>query len=84
MLYRIADIINKWDPMNLFPLVPDEEYMDEIHMIYRVACETDEAMVLGMKIRNILVEHFGYEIDITIQDCIDVAEDILKTKKNSY
>ena len=34
MMEKITEIINEWDPIELFPMAPKDEYIEEVKLIY--------------------------------------------------
>lgn len=77
---QIAEIINKWDPIGLFPLVPQNEYYDEVKLIVNYVEKnrlvTEEE--LSEKIKSIFLEAFGGEDVYCGKNCeVNIARDIL-------
>lgn len=77
---RIADAINRWDPIGLLSShAPDDEYLSEIMAIYRKV-EVDPAITansLARVINDVFVDFFGDTYEEDMQLCLKVAEDIL-------
>jgi len=76
----ISDIINKWDPIGLFPYAPSDEYEEEIKLLEdfiknnRVT-ESD----LAEKIYRIFVKRFGDDVfKKEINECSLIAVEIIK------
>ena len=77
---RILEIINEWDPIELCPMAPKDEYMEEVHEIEKIISCKDSitAEELGEKINQLFIKRFGadvYEDDIA--QCVSVAKKIL-------
>lgn len=80
MFDRVSKIINKWDPVNLFPMAPEDEYSWEVNEIIKVL----EGKVgigvneLGDEINRIFIHSFSEAIFTrTINQCREVAGKIL-------
>lgn len=39
---KIIEIINDWDPIEVFPMAPKDEYIVEIELIYNYICSVDK------------------------------------------
>lgn len=80
---EIAEIINKWDPINLFPLAPNDEYFPEIK---KILCFIDEQSQLteselGQYIDKIFVNDYGEDVYTSdLLKCIEIAHLILSEK----
>ncbi|EAF2146933.1 DUF1871 family protein, partial [Listeria monocytogenes] len=61
MYEKVEKIINDWDPIELFPLAPKDEYSQEINKIISIVQENPniDMNVLGKGIRKIFVDSFG-------------------------
>ena len=61
---KISDIINDWDPIDLFPLAPSDEYSREIEMIKKIFSIIPNITPekLGTEIHNIFVRRFGEDV----------------------
>ena len=72
----IRTIINNWDPINLFPAAPDNEYQAEIKAIcsFINSNKNDDANALGRKIREVFIDSFGNDVFLkTLKQCEDIA-----------
>ncbi len=80
MLKKINEIIDRWDPMGLFPFAPKDEYTDESMLIEKALAKTANARSLGEEIRRIFIYSFGEE-DFThsIDECVEIARSILQS-----
>ena len=77
------EIINEWDPIDLFPMAPRDEYVEEVKLIYEYLCATPEIqrMQLAEKINEIFVKRFGRDVYVDdINQCIIVADQIITRK----
>ncbi len=78
MKAAITLIINKWDPISLFPYAPEDEYRSEISKIYLFIKENNgDLSGLGTRIFQIFTESFSEQVfSGTIEQCEGVASDI--------
>ena len=79
----ITKIINKWDPIGLFPMAPRDEYIEEVKEIEKiVACNKSISVnELAEKINLLFVKRFGADVyHEDISQCILVAEAVLARK----
>ena len=80
----ITKIINDWDPIGLFPMAPKNEYVIEIRRIYEYILKNQNLQIITLAevINQIFVQTFGADVyDENIEQCILVAEKILKSEK---
>lgn len=80
----ITKIINDWDPIGLFPMAPKNEYVIEIKRIYEYILKNQNLQIITLAevINQIFMQTFGADVyDENIEQCILVAEKILKSKK---
>ena len=74
----IETIINTWDPIELFPHSPPDEYSVEIQKIALAKEQTDDAIVLGNNIYQIFIDSFGREIfQKPLSECVTIAQEII-------
>ncbi|UPH47788.1 DUF1871 family protein [Listeria innocua] len=61
MYEKVEKIINDWDPIELFPLAPKDEYSQEINKIISIVIENPkiDVNVLAKGIRKIFMASFG-------------------------
>ena len=73
----IADIINKWDPIDLFPFAPQDEYKCEINSIISLVSGTIVTDEIATGIHTIFTKSFGEDVfKKSISDCTKVAQSI--------
>lgn len=78
---KIKNVINQWDPINLFPHAPDDEYQTEINNIYSYltlypSCSNN---ILAKIIYQTFIEAFGNEIFYcSLEDCNKIAKKYYK------
>lgn len=79
MLEKVTAIINIFDPLNLLPYFPPDEYELEIEAIlnYLSAHSDIDAQALGKEIFRIFYDSLGDAFNKTLNDCTLVAENIL-------
>lgn len=77
---KIAKIINKWDPIALFPMAPEDEYINEIENIektvqYNMAISVDD---LANEIYKLFIVKFGEDVfQADINKCKIIASEIV-------
>lgn len=79
MYDKIEKIINSWDPIDLFPLAPKDEYSQEIKKIISIV-ETNpniETHALAETLKNIFIESFGEEMMFKDNE-LEIAEKVLE------
>ncbi|EAG1030776.1 DUF1871 family protein [Listeria monocytogenes] len=61
MYEKVEKIINDWDPIELFPLAPKDEYSQEINKIISIVQENPniDMNVLAKGIRKNFIDSFG-------------------------
>jgi len=77
----IKQAIDKWDPIDLLPFAPPDEYDPETKKIYNIIKDLDNIDVnyLGQIIFDIFVNSFGNDIFLkTLDECNIVANDIFQ------
>ena len=83
MMEKITEIINEWDPIELFPMAPKDEYIEEVKLIYEYLYTTPklQSQQLAEKINEIFIKRFGCDVYVDdINQCIIVADQIIKCK----
>ncbi|EFR95282.1 DUF1871 family protein [Listeria innocua] len=78
MYEKVEKIINDWDPIELFPLAPKDEYSQEINKIISIVQENPniDMNVLAKGIRKIFIDSFGENL-IFKNNEDEIAEKIL-------
>ena len=77
---KISNIINRWDPVKIFPMAPEDEYYDEIKKIKEYIEKNRELSVdkLALKINEIFVQSFGKDIfNKSLEECYTIADQIM-------
>lgn len=76
----IKDIINEWDPIDLFPYAPADEYEEEIYLLEDfVKSEEVSNELLANEIHKIFEKRFGADVfKRNKAECSEVAKRILK------
>jgi len=78
-LFIINEEIIKWDPINLFPHAPDDEYESEIKQVFNCSKKEMTSLDLSNEIYNIFSNSFGNDVfKRSYDDCIAVSERILE------
>lgn len=74
---KLVEIINEWDPMNLFPMAPEDEYIDEIEEIYNYIHSEQEISsdILAKKLDGIFRKAFSVD---NVYGCKETAQKILE------
>ena len=81
MKESIARIVNDWDPIELFPGAPDDEYNREIHEIFEIFIESDDVNVEQLRDHIYYVFHDAFDETFTrtLEECKVIAIRILST-----
>ncbi|MBH5317208.1 DUF1871 family protein [Paenibacillus sp. GSMTC-2017] len=76
---KVEDVINKWDPINLFPLFPPDEYKKEIDFIANFTKKSNDTKEIANYIYVIFTEHFGETVfDKDRDECLTIANSLLE------
>jgi hypothetical protein len=70
----VTEVINKWDPANLFPDAPDDEYESEISKIVSYLKEANSETMLAEGIKTIFNNSFDWKL--TNEKCLPTAKEI--------
>ena len=74
---NMKEIFNKWNPMEIHPLIEDE-YLYEVR---RISSEINSKSLTSIELANAIYtvfrDSFGVKFDKTLEECIEVAENIL-------
>lgn len=76
----IKEIINEWDPIDFFPMAPEDEYSNEILQVENYLSDNVnvDLQTLAIIIDNIFAVSFGRDVYFgDINDCIIIADKIL-------
>ncbi len=74
---NIRKIINEWDPINLFPYAPDDEYSVEIEMIKEGIKKVNNQEELTALIQEIFISQFGNDyFDFSIEESKNISKKI--------
>lgn len=82
MIAKITKIINEWDPIDLFPMAPEDEYVREIELLNKIIHGNTEISVedLVVEIHQLFTKRFGSDVYLREQkECLKVADEILKS-----
>jgi hypothetical protein len=75
----INSIIDEWDPLDLFPFAPKDEYRDESILIFKAYMKTKNVPYLALEIHKIFSDSFGKDVFTkSMADCIRIAELIVE------
>lgn len=83
MRAKITKIINEWDPIDLFPMAPEDEYIREIESIDKIVHDNTEISVdnLATDIHQLFTKRFGSDVYLREQiECLKVATEILESR----
>lgn len=76
---KIEDIIHKWDPLEVFPFAPKDEYENEINKITKLVNDFQSTEELAVAIEKIFFDSFGAEIiNVPKEVYISLADNIFK------
>jgi hypothetical protein len=79
--FMLEDIINDWDPINLFPYSPSDEYKNEISQIASLLQQTTDVDQIAKGIQQIFFSGFGNDVfKKSEKECKIIAKKILNTK----
>ncbi|MCG7410893.1 YugE family protein [Paenibacillus sp. ACRRX] len=76
---KIIEIINKWNPIKIYPLLQDEYHFESKH-IMKAAVNSESVEILAKEIFNIFNQCFGKEFTTSLEECEVIAEEILRYK----
>ncbi|WP_429951099.1 DUF1871 family protein [Enterococcus sp. AZ101] len=78
MYDKVEKIINEWDPIDLFPMAPEDEYSQEIRKIMNVLKRKERLSVenLANTLKTIFIESFGDDIFFRNNE-LDIANKLL-------
>ena len=77
-MYVVKEIIDNWDPLDLFPFCPQDEYDCEIRKIEEFMKETKDEKELGEYIYTLFIQSFEKEnFQHSLVECNMIAHSIL-------
>ncbi|AUS25817.1 YugE family protein [Paenibacillus sp. P2(2022)] len=76
----IVQMINEWNPVEIYPLLEDE-YYSEIRRIHEKSKETNSVEELAEQIHSVFAQSFKKEFDKSIEECRLIAEKIINVTK---
>ncbi|QDY83103.1 DUF1871 family protein [Paenibacillus polymyxa] len=76
----IVQMINEWNPSEIYPLLEDE-YYSEIRKIYEKSKETNSVEELAEQIHFVFAQSFKKEFDKSFEECRLIAEKIINVTK---
>ncbi|WP_068504930.1 DUF1871 family protein [Paenibacillus kribbensis] len=71
---EIVQIINEWNPIEIYPLIEDE-YYSEIRKIYEI--KTNSVEELAEQMHVVFAQAFKKEFNKSIEECRWIAEKII-------
>ncbi|MEW4370079.1 DUF1871 family protein [Paenibacillus kandeliae] len=78
---NIKQIIDDWDPIELFPYAPDDEYEVEIKLIENYLCSHDKLNEdhIAREIVHVFRTRFGNIFTASEMTCLQIARTILNS-----
>ncbi|WP_026892176.1 DUF1871 family protein [Lacrimispora aerotolerans] len=78
MKEKVAKIINDWDPIDLFPYSPKDEYEMEIDLISKLLDESTDLEHIANCISTVFTSRFGDDVFTKkYNECFNIAKKIL-------
>jgi len=80
MFEKVTEIINEWDPLELLPFAPKDEYSFEVNELlsFLESKNSHSTNFLGKKIYEVFLEALGENVfTCTIEDCNKIATKII-------
>lgn len=78
----IKKVIDDWDPIDLLPYAPNDEYSLEIAEIENLLSSCDNAAELSSGIHKVFLKSFGCEVfKCSEYECYKIAEKLLSAIK---
>ena len=70
----VKRIINEWDPINLFPDAPENEYWSEIDSIIEKSSRLENSEELAKVIQTVFIDSFDEDIfRYSFDECLKIA-----------
>jgi hypothetical protein len=79
----LKEIINDWDPINLFPCAPNDEYNPKIVEIEGLLKNSSEISDISVAIYSVFRKYFGNVFKKSVNDCDYIAKKILQELSNN-
>jgi len=78
----VKKVIDEWDPIEVFPYAPDDEYETEVKLICdaikKIDFNNDMESQLAREIQNIFKKQLDSEIfDFNYEKCLSIAQKIM-------
>lgn len=74
----VKRVINEWDPINLFPEAPENEYWSEIDSIIEKSSRLENSEELAKVIQTVFIDSFDEDIfRYSFEECLKIAGKIL-------
>ena len=74
---KVLEIINEWNPVEIYPLLEDE-YCSESKRVMEARRKLNSIEELAVEIFGIFKNSFGKEFTKSIEECKAIAEKIMK------
>jgi deoxyhypusine synthase len=75
---KVWKVINEWDPLKKMDECEIDEYKHEINRIASVYKDSENTKELAEAIYDIFSKSYNEEFDQSVEECIEVAEKLLK------
>jgi len=79
----IKQVIDSWNPYELLPYAPNDEFDSEIRMITDGIRDTDNVMDIAKIVSDVFTSQFGEEC-FCVVNCFDVAKTIHKKLSEQF
>lgn len=76
---NIIQIINEWNPLDIYPLLEDE-YAFESQKVLEATSSANTVNELANEVINIFEKSFGKKFDKSVDECRIIAEKIIALK----
>lgn len=76
MLACLQKVINKWDPLSLFPFAPADEYKNEIEQIESRLKDCHSVEDVCHQVVSVFEAAFGSAFPFSLAECERVAKEI--------
>jgi hypothetical protein len=82
MISKIIEIVNNWNPIQIYPLLQDE-YYSESKKIEETIVEFKSAESIEEEVFSIFKQSFGEQFTKSIEECQIFANEIMKYKQGN-